>query len=268
MRTLTSVEHQGARGFTLLEFLIVFAVFIVMIAGVFAQISKFQQVYKVEETKVDASQETRTVLDEIGRELHQSGYPGQSLFDPNALANPTTPLNNANVAAGLVKVSNYELWFEGDVDGDGAVDVVHYMLMDSNGNPVTAASTCPCTLQRSQVQKGNAAPLAQNTTYSSGLSNILNSGSGSPLAGVTISGTTNGTANNVLYAAYKNQAVFTPLNAAGNAVTGLPIDITNPTALAAVKSIVITLNTVTINSDLQTKAPVPFTATVTAKLNN
>ncbi len=268
MQRLSSVRPTNARGFTLLEFLIVFATFIVLMAGVFSQINKFQQADNAEETKVDASQQSRTMLDEIARELHQSGYPGQSLFDPNALANAATPINNAKVAAGLVKISNYELWFEGDVDGDGAVDVVHYMLMDSNGNAVTGASTCPCTLQRSQVPKVNAAPLAQNTTYASSLANILNSGSGNPLAGLTISGTTNGQSNNTLYAAYKNQAVFMPLNASGNAITALPLDITNPTALATVKSIVITVNTLTLNSDLQTKMPIPFTNTVTAKLNN
>jgi type II secretory pathway pseudopilin PulG len=262
-------RNPACRGFTLLEFLVVFATFMVLIAGVFAEIEKFQQAYKVEETKVDASQESRTVLDEIAREVRQAGYPGQSLFDPTTLQNATV-LNNSNVAAGLVKISNYELWFEGDVDGDGAVDVVHYMLMDNTGNPVGGGSNCPCTLQRSQVGKApNTAPLAQASVYTSGLSNILNSGSGNPAAGLTIAGTTNGMANNVLYNAYKNTPVFTPLDQAGNPITTLPLDlVNNPTTIANVKSIMVSVNTLTLNFDLQTKMPVPFTDTVTAKLNN
>jgi hypothetical protein len=269
MRRVTSVHSQNAFGFTLLEFLTVFATFLVLIAGVFSEIAKLQQVYKGEETKVDASQESRTMLDEIAREVHQSGYPGQSLFDPSALTHATV-LNNQAVAAGLVKISNYELWFEGDVDGDGVVDVMHYMLMDNNGNPVTAASNCPCTLQRSQVQKAdNTAPLAQASTYNSGLSNVLNSGGvGANGASLTISGTTNGTSNDTLYTAYKSQNVFTPLDQTGKAITTLPIDITNPVAISSVKSIVITVNTTALSTDLQTKMQMPFTATVTAKLNN
>lgn len=268
MRRLSSVHPQRTPGFTLLEFLVVFATFLVLIAGVFSQIEKFQQVYKAEETKVDASQESRTMLDEIAREVRLAGYPGPSLFDPTTLANTATVVNNSNVAAGLVKVSNYELWFEGDIDADNTVDVVHYMLMDNGGNPVTAASSCPCTLKRSQVPKTANAPLAQNTNYTSDLSNILNSGLGNPdvSVGLTIAGTTNGVSNNVLYSAYKNAPVFTALNAAGNPV-GLPIDITNLN-ISSIKSIVITVNTLTVNSDLRTKAPLPYTGTVTAKVNN
>ena len=270
MRRATSARRQRRAGFTLLEFLIVFATFIVMIAGVFSQIAKFQQVYRTEETKVDASQESRTMLDEITREIHQSGYPGQILLDPAALNNATV-VNNQAVAAGLVKISNYELWFEGDVDGDGVVDVVHYMLMDNNGNPVTAASNCPCTLQRSQVQKAdNTAPLAQATTYTSGLSNVLNSGGvGAAGAALTIAGSTNGTANDTLYSKYKASNVFTPLDQNGNPINGLPIDlVNNPVTITTVKSIVVSVNTLTLNLDPQTKTPIPFTNTVTAKLNN
>ena len=271
MNRFTSKQKLQSPGFTLLEFLVVFATFMVIIAGVFAQIGKFQQVYTAEGTKVDASQESRTLLDEITHELHQSGYPNQYLIDPSVLA-VTVPVNSKYVAAGLVKVSNYELWFEGDIDGDGVVDVVHYMLMDSSGSAVTASSTCPCTLQRSQVQKADAtAPTSQtSTTWASGLSNILNSGGvGAGGAALTISGTTNGTSNDTLYSAYKTPKVFVPLDQNGNAITSLPIDYANNlTTISTVKSIVVTVNTLTLNSDLQTRAPVPFTNTVTVKLNN
>jgi Tfp pilus assembly protein PilW len=267
MRYLSPVHLRGKSGFTLLEFLTVFAILLITMAGVFSQINKLQKLFRTEETKVDAVQESRTLVDEIAREVHQAGYPGDNLFAPNILANPV--LNDRRVAAGLVRVSASELWFEGDMDGDGAVDVVHYMLMDSNGNPVTGASTCPCTLQRSQVQKANnTAPLAQAAAYTSGLSNVINSGGvGGGGAALTISGTTNGTANDVLYTAYKNPFVFTALDQTGTAVP-MPVDLTNPVSLAAVKSIEVNINTLSLGSNMDTRMRMPFTVTTTAKLNN
>jgi type II secretory pathway pseudopilin PulG len=260
-------NQLGKSGFTLLEFLVVFATLLIVMAGVFSQINKLQKVFKTEETKVDAAQESRTLLDEIARELHQSGYPGDNMYNPTILAAPV--LNDWRVAAGLVRVSASELWFEGDIDNDGAVDVVHYMLMDSNGNPVTGASTCPCTLQRSQLQKANnTAPLAQASTYTSGLSNILNSaGVGAGGAALTIAGATNGTANDVLYASYKNPSVFTALDLNGNAVP-MPVDLNNAVTLASVKSIVVNINTLALNADMDVRMRKPFTVTMTAKLNN
>jgi Tfp pilus assembly protein PilW len=260
-------NQAGKSGFTLLEFMVVFATLLIVMAGVFSQINKLQKVFKSEETKVDATQESRTLLDEIARELHQAGYPGDNMFSPAILAAPA--LNDSRVAAGLVRVSASELWFEGDIDNDGTVDVVHYMLMDSAGNPATGASTCPCTLQRSQLQKANnTAPLAQASTYTSGLSNILNSaGVGGGGAALTISGSTNGTANDVLYAAYKTPSVFAALDQNGNAVA-MPVDLNNAVTLATVKAIVVNINTLALSADMDARMRKPFTVSMTAKLNN
>ena len=241
---------------------------LILMAGIFAQVNKLQKVYKTEETKVDATAESRNLLDEITRELHQAGYPGDNLFNPNVLVVPST--NDAKVAVGLVRVSPSELWFEGDIDNDGVVDVVDYMLMDGNGNPVTAASTCPCTLQRSQFPKApNVAPLAQGpAVYVSGLSNVLNSGGvGAGGAALALTGSNNGVANNVAFAGYKTPNVFTALDQNGNPVA-LPVDLNNAVALAKVKSIIVTVNTLTLSQDMSTQTQVPSSVTVTAKLNN
>jgi prepilin-type N-terminal cleavage/methylation domain-containing protein len=258
---------RNAAGFTILEMLTVVAIMLVLMAGIFAQLGKLQQVYKTEETKVDATEEARNLLDEIARELHQAGYPGDNMFAPNILVNPA--LNDQRVAAGLVRITPAQLWFEGDIDNDGVVDVVQYMLFDSNGNPVTAASTCPCTLQRSQVspKAPNTAPLAQATNFTSGLRNVINSAGVTAGGALTIAGATNGTANDVLYAAYKTPSVFTALDQNGNTVV-LPVDLTNPVALAAVKSVIVTVNTLSLSEDMAGRARIPFTVTMTAKINN
>src|SRR5207244_11465517 len=57
----------------------------------------------------------------LGLNKLSPGYPGDNLFNPNALAVPA--VNDARVAVGLVRVSPSELWFEGDIDNDGVVDV-------------------------------------------------------------------------------------------------------------------------------------------------
>ena len=47
-----STYHHSKSGFTLLEVLIVLAIMLILMAGIFAQVNKLQQVYKTEETKV------------------------------------------------------------------------------------------------------------------------------------------------------------------------------------------------------------------------
>lgn len=267
MRSLGTQFRRKHHGFTLLEMLVSLGILLIMVAGVFAQLGKLQKVYKAEETKVDATAAARNLMDELTRELHQEGYPGDQMFTPNILAVPA--INDSRVAAGLVRISPSELWFEGDIDNDGVVDVVHYLLFDSTGAVAGPGSSCPCTLQRSQVPKANAAPLAQGSTYTSSLSNVISSGGlAGAGVGLPIAGTTNGTSNSVLYAAYTSQNIFTALDLNGGQVA-MPIDITNPTGIAAVKSIIITINTLSLSANTNTdKARIPFTVTMVAKVNN
>jgi hypothetical protein len=86
-------------------------------------------------------------------------------------------------------------------------------------------------------------------------------------AALTIAGATNGTANDVLYASYKNPSVFTALDLNGNAVP-MPVDLNNAVTLASVKSIVVNINTLALNADMDVRMRKPFTVTMTAKLNN
>jgi prepilin-type N-terminal cleavage/methylation domain-containing protein len=273
MRNNLKSQLRGGHetGFTLIETMVTLAVLVTVLGIVFTYIGRLQRVYKTEETKVDATQETRTVLDSMERELHQAGFPGHNMYGPNVLNVPI--VNDVRNAVGLVKISPSDLWFEGDTDNDGRVESIRYTLMDAAGAAVTAASTCPCTLRRSQVLKANAAPTAQATNYVVALDNVINSGGvgagGAALAltGNTTFSTGTSVANDVLYAAYKTPAIFTAYDQNGAVVAATDIT-TNPSAIATVRTITISLNLLTIFNDAQTKMRPPVGMRTTVKLSN
>ena len=257
-------------GFTLIETMVTLAVLVVVLGVVFSYIGRLQRVYKAEETKVDATQESRTLLDSLQRELHQAGFPGHNMFGPNVLNVPV--VNDSRNAVGLVKISPSDLWFEGDTDNDGRVESIRYTLMDAAGNPVTGASSCPCNLRRSQVLKANnVAPTAQATNYVVALDNVINSGGvaagGLPLAGSTTFSAGSTVANNVLYAAYKAPQLFTAYDQAGVVVPATDIT-ANPSGVASIRTIAININLLTVFSDTQTKMRPALSISTTVKLNN
>ena len=78
-----------------------------------------------------------------------------------ALSSPST--GDSRLATGVILISASEVQFEGDVDGDGNVDVLDYKL-------VTTGNNCPC-VQRSQVMKSTG-----GTTFSNELQNVQSAG--------------------------------------------------------------------------------------------
>lgn len=173
-------------GFSLIELLIVCAVLAVVTGAIMKCIDVSLQRSRSEQVKVDLTQEGRQFVDEFERDIHQAGYPSCRMSDqysatciPGSIATAgSSPMTQSTVAMGLVYVSNYEVVFEGDVNGDGIVESVWYRLIDSDGNyPPT--TTCPCTLQRSEEAKNtnnSTFPLSQATVFSQELDNIINSG--------------------------------------------------------------------------------------------
>ena len=259
-------------GFTLIETMVTLGVLVMVLGIVFSYIGRLQRVYRAEETKVDATQETRTLLDSMERELHQAGFPGHKMWGPNVLNLPV--FNDARNAVGVVKISPSDLWFEGDTDNDGRVESIRYTLMDAAGNPVTAASTCPCNLRRSQVLKLDAtAPTAQATNYVVALDSVLNSGGvGAGGAALALTGNTtfssgNTVANDVLYAAYKTPAIFTAYDQSGNVVAATDIA-TNPSAISSIRTIAININLRTVLNDMQINMRPALSMRATVKLNN
>jgi prepilin-type N-terminal cleavage/methylation domain-containing protein len=247
------------KGFTLLELMVSMAVLLVVVGGAVNYIAIAVQRSKAEQTRVDLAQEGREFVDGFERDIHQSGYPGCDFFNNLGSTNCTTTANynNAALAVGLVSISYTNLIFEGDVNGDGVVESVQYRLVDSAGNyPPT--TTCPCTLQRSEVPKvaGLSAPAyTQATSFSQELQNIVNSGQ--PAANATYGGGLNiagnvlfgggATTNTAHYAAvttFKDFPLISAYDQSGNTVQ-LPLNNTTlagQQALTSIKSIRLTIN--------------------------
>ena len=256
---MNKVQRNAERGFSLIELLVVCMVLAVVLGGVFRIINHVMQRSQAEQVKVDLTQQAREFVDEFERDVHQSGYPNcRMVSTPGAATNCppdyTNPLvaQNASVAAGLVLVSNTEVIFEGDVDGDGVVDTVWYRLVDQNGNyPPT--TTCPCTIQRSQLPKvALTLPLAQPTLFSQELQNIVNSGvvagttpygTGLAISGNTVWGQTN-TAYYAAITTFKDYPVFTAYDQNGGVIQ-LPLDLSTANGQANIpniKSLRLTIN--------------------------
>jgi prepilin-type N-terminal cleavage/methylation domain-containing protein len=153
------------RGFSLLETLVSLAVMSILMTAVLSQIGQIQQRARTEQVKLDIFQDSREFMDQFTRDLHQTGYPTLRMFDTSgfspALASPST--NDSRIAVGVTKIAADEIVFEGDVDGDGQVDVMDYKLVSSGDG-------CPC-LQRSQVLKSGG-----GTAFSTAVQNVQSAG--------------------------------------------------------------------------------------------
>ena len=112
-----------------------------------SQISLVQQRSRGEQTKLDIFQESRDFVDQFVRDAHETGYPSAHMFDTSSwTVAPASPIyTDTRLAAGITLIGPSEIKFEGDVEGDGNVDVVDYKLAPTGNN-------CPC-LQRSAVDK-------------------------------------------------------------------------------------------------------------------
>ena len=146
-------KHSRQSGFTLIEMLLVVLLLSIVVGAVFSQIDRAQVRYRVEDQKVDLTQQEREFIDQFTRDLHQAGYPSAPMYGGSATAN--------QVALGVTSLSSNDIVFEGDVDGDGLVDVVEYSYFDGSGWTSSAPNPCPC-IRRSQLAKGAAGPA---TTY-------------------------------------------------------------------------------------------------------
>ena len=108
--------------------------------AVFTQINTATKRSAAEQTKLDMFQEAREFMDQMQRDIRNTGFP--NIHNYNATAAGTDTHN----ARGLLYVGPGDVWFEGDVDGSGTVSYVKYHLDTST------TANCPC-LRRSKQTK-------------------------------------------------------------------------------------------------------------------
>ena len=143
-------KSRRQSGFSLMELMVVLAILTIVIGIVFTTIANVQQRTQTESQRVDVTQNSREFIDTIERDMRNLGYPNARMFLASTLGSPSA--NSQFLAAGMVAASATDIWFEGDVDGSGAISSVRYTLQaDADGK-------CPCTLKRSAVTRGIAAP--------------------------------------------------------------------------------------------------------------
>jgi type II secretory pathway pseudopilin PulG len=211
----------------------------IVTAGLFVQIDMAQQRAFSEQIKLDNFQEARDFVDQFFRDVNQIGYPNSRMVDTSSLSwSPAlaSPLINDNrMAIGLVKIDANEIRFEGDMNGDGVVQSVIYMI---NGS-----GSCALCLQRSQVDKVSANPLTgQTQNWGTEVNDVINA------------------------------ATLSYFKADGTQVTVLPVDISTAggaQTIASIKTIQVSLiirNNAVL--DPKTRQPIETTFQGEVSLNN
>jgi prepilin-type N-terminal cleavage/methylation domain-containing protein len=230
----TNRKQTSQRGFTLIELLMVVLLLSIVVGAVFSQIERAQVRYKVEDQKVDLTQQEREFIDQFTRDLHQAGYPSVSVFGGQF------GLNSSQVAAGIWSISSTDLHMEGNMDGSG-VQTVEYSYFDGAGWPGPGPNPCPCLRRSAAPKVDGIAPAAQ------------------------VAGTAFTQVQNVVPLA--TQPIFTAYDA-----NGIPIDltttITDPVKLATIKSVQITVTTQGLAKDSDVHNTIQVSMTGMARLVN
>jgi hypothetical protein len=171
-------------------------------------------------------------MDQMSRDLRQAGYPSPRNMDLSVFTEDPI-IKDHRAAAGLVKVSPTDLWFEGDTTGAGTVFVVRYHLDTSTDHG------CPC-LRRSELEKIDGDPLSEQTAE---------------LYHVEVQGVQ----NTDVFSAYNNGAAL-----------ALPLDITSDSGatIAKVDTVQAMLTLRASAIDPQTRKKPVTTLVTTVRLNN
>jgi prepilin-type N-terminal cleavage/methylation domain-containing protein len=119
----------GSSGFTLVELLIVLAIFGVLMGMIFSSLTEGQNASVIARDEAEMQQNLQDVLALMTSEMRTIGFPPASYYDQSYLQSPSSPKNL--VAQGLVEATSSVLKFQGDINGDKTVDYVHYYVSGS-----------------------------------------------------------------------------------------------------------------------------------------
>lgn len=214
MKTKTNqIRRARTRGFSLIELMVVVVMISIVLAAILTQVDQVQQRATAEQGKVDDFQQARDFVAQVVREGRQMGYPNYRNFDTTLLLGPPFK-NDPSIAAGLVKLTQNELDFEGDIDGSGVSDISYKINGDG------ACALCMERAQAAKKIKGSQDPLLDippAAAYVQMVQNVQNTAAGIATP------------------------IFSAFDASGNQVV-LPIDIdNNPIDVARVRLIRINL---------------------------
>jgi type II secretory pathway pseudopilin PulG len=140
-------KKKSQTGFSLVEMVMVVFLLTIIVGAIFSQIEKAQSRYKVENQRLDLTQQERDFVDQFTRDLHQAGFPTAAMYGNRF------DINSAQVSAGIWYVSATDVWMEGDLDDNERVQETRYHYDDgSTWDPTKGPNPCPC-IRRSSVPK-------------------------------------------------------------------------------------------------------------------
>ena len=122
-------NRPSSSGFTLVELLIVLAIFGLLMGMIFSSLTEGQNDSAIARDESEMNQNLQDVFGLITTEMRYIGFPPASYYDQSYLQSPGSPKNL--VAHGLVEASSNVLKFQGDINGDKTVDYVHYYVSGS-----------------------------------------------------------------------------------------------------------------------------------------
>jgi prepilin-type N-terminal cleavage/methylation domain-containing protein len=165
---------KAQRGFSLIELLIAMAVLAVMLAAIMIQVKTAHERGAYERTQVDLFQESREFMDQIARDLRQSGYPnprnydasflGLTAFNADLTTTPPTagdPKTSPYAAVGLTQVDATHLYFEGGIEPNdenpvAGINENSKVLFTQYYYDASTTGNCPCLVRSQQVKTASA----------------------------------------------------------------------------------------------------------------
>jgi prepilin-type N-terminal cleavage/methylation domain-containing protein len=139
-------------GFTLVEMLVVLAIFGVVMGGLYTIFVSSNRLYLAQEEIVGAQQEARTALEIIGRQIRMAGCIAEQNqiggTDPISAAawggDYRSGIEEGSVDAGA-KIT--ALAFKADLDGDGKTDAVRYVYYHGDHPTASRRNTITCQIK-------------------------------------------------------------------------------------------------------------------------
>ncbi|UCE82659.1 MAG: prepilin-type N-terminal cleavage/methylation domain-containing protein [Deltaproteobacteria bacterium] len=127
-------RFHRCQGFTLVELLVVLAIFGIIMGGIYSVFVRSNRVYISQEEIVAAQQEARSALDILGREIRMAGF----IAADNKVGG-ADPINlpafagsaDSAIEIATVGADTTTLAFKSDLDGDGNTDAVRYIYYHS-----------------------------------------------------------------------------------------------------------------------------------------